>query len=128
MDAGERFKKAIVGGFDKDDVMNYFEKTQRKHREEVMALRSELDAQIERADSFEDQCADQSETISDLSERIKRSEKELKILSDEKNLLTEENSALKKKNEEIQKKAFCSKSPWYRASDEKNCTRKKSSA
>ncbi len=102
MEAGERFKKAIVGGFDKTDVMNYFEKTQKKHKEEVAALKNELTAQGQKLELLQDQSSEQSDTISDLTG-------ELESLHRESENLSEENAALIKKNEELQRELSAQK-------------------
>ena len=102
METGEKFKKAVIGGFDKTDVMNYFEKTQKKHREEIQALKNELNRQGGRIQSLQDQCGEQSETISDLKVQLSAAEENGEALS-------LSNSALQKKNEALQRELSAQK-------------------
>ena len=67
MESGERFKKAVIGGFDKADVMNYFEKMQKRHREETAALKAEAAALRQSESGLRDKCGDQADTIAELS-------------------------------------------------------------
>ena len=72
MESGEKFKKAVIGGFDKADVMNYFEKMQKKHREETAALKEELALLRQSTSALQTQCSDQSDPIEELtSEQVK---------------------------------------------------------
>lgn len=96
MESAELFKKAVIGGFDKTDVMNYFEKTQKKHREEITALKSELTAVRQQASALQDQCDDQSETIGQLTLQLREMGEETEQLSSQLDLL-------RKKNEELQR-------------------------
>ena len=47
LESGERFKKAVIGGFDKADVMNYFEKMQKRHWEETASLKAEIASSLQ---------------------------------------------------------------------------------
>ena len=72
MESAELFKKAVIGGFDKTDVMNYFEKTQKKHREEMTALKTEL-AAVRQQQSAHALSQSQSETIGQLTLQLRES-------------------------------------------------------
>ncbi len=96
MESGERFKKAVIGGFDKADVMHYFEKMQKKHREETVALKEELSRLQQRERALQNQCGDQADTIDELNAALSVN----RMALDEKN---ESMAALQKKNEELQR-------------------------
>lgn len=102
MESAELFKKAVIGGFDKTDVMNYFEKTQKKHREEVTALKSELAAVRQQESALQDQCDDQSETIGQLTLQLREMGEETEQISGQLDLL-------RKKNEELQRELSAQK-------------------
>ena len=94
----------MIGGFDKTDVMNYFEKTQKKHREEIQALKNELNRQGGRIQSLQDQCGEQSETISDLKVQLSAAEENGEALSLSNSALQRELSAQKAVGTELQMK------------------------
>ncbi len=102
MESAELFKKAVIGGFDKTDVMNYFEKTQKKHREEIAALKSELTAVRQQESVLQDQCDDQSETIGQLTLQLREMDEETGELSGQLDIL-------RKKNEELQRELSAQK-------------------
>ena len=102
MESAELFKKAVIGGFDKTDVMNYFEKTQKKHREEITARKSELTAVRQQASALQDQCDDQSETVGQLTLQLREMGEETEQLSSQLDLL-------RKKNEELQRELSAQK-------------------
>lgn len=102
MESAELFKKAVIGGFDKTDVMNYFEKTQKKHREEITALKSELAAVRQQATALQDQCDDQSETIGQMTLQLREMGEETEQLSGQMEVLC-------KKNEELQRELSAQK-------------------
>ena len=95
MESGERFKKAVIGGFDKADVMNYFEKMQKRHREETAALKAEAAALRQSESGLRDKCGDQADTIAELS-------RDLENLRAGRQAAAEELSALRKRAEELQ--------------------------
>lgn len=96
MESGERFKKAVIGGFDKADVMNYFEKMQKKHREETAALKEELSQSRKRESALQNQCGDQADTIDELNAALSVN----RMALDEQSASL---SALQKKSEELQR-------------------------
>ncbi len=102
MESAELFKKAVIGGFDKTDVMNYFEKTQKKHREEMTALKTELAAVRQQQSSLQDQCDDQSETIGQLTLQLRESGEQAEHLNSQL-------ETLRKKNEELQRELSAQK-------------------
>ncbi len=102
MESAELFKKAVIGGFDKTDVMNYFEKTQKKHREEITALKSELAAVRQQATALQDQCDDQSETIGQMTLQLRE-------MGEETEQLSGQMEVLRKKNEELQRELSAQK-------------------
>lgn len=102
MESAELFKKAVIGGFDKTDVMNYFEKTQKKHREEISSLKSELAAVRKQESTLQDQCDDQSETIGQLTLQLREAQEETVQLSGKLKIL-------RKKNEELQRELSAQK-------------------
>ena len=102
MESGEKFKKAVIGGFDKADVMNYFEKMQKKHREETAALKEELSQLRKSVSTLQNQCSDQSDTIEELTS----------ALSENRAALEEQDKsreALQKKSEDLQRELSAQK-------------------
>jgi chromosome segregation ATPase len=102
MSSGEMFKKAVIGGFDKADVMQYFESQQKKHREETAALREELAEARSRESALQNQCGDQADTIEELSGSL--TAERLTIQQQ-----TEEIETRQKKNDELQRELSAQK-------------------
>lgn len=96
LESGERFKKAVIGGFDKADVMNYFEKMQKRHREETASLKEEVASLRQSESSLRDQCGDQADTITELT-------RDLQEARESAGRMEAELSALRKKAEELQR-------------------------
>ena len=96
MESGERFKKAVIGGFDKADVMNYFEKMQKRHREETASLKAEVSALRQSESGLRDRCGDQADTIAELT-------RDLQEARESAGRMEQELTALRKKAEELQR-------------------------
>ena len=96
LESGERFKKAVIGGFDKADVMNYFEKMQKRHREETASLKAEIASLRSSESQFREQAGDQADTIADLT-------RELEAARNTMSQTEEELTTLRKKAEELQR-------------------------
>ena len=82
--------------------MNYFEKTQKKHREEMTALKTELAAVRQQQSALQDQCDDQSETIGQLTLQLRESGEQAEHLNSQL-------ETLRKKNEELQRELSAQK-------------------
>lgn len=62
------FKSAVLGGFDKEDVITYIDKVAQEHSETVQNLEKELDAMRQEKASFVEEVADLRGQVADLTE------------------------------------------------------------
>lgn len=106
LESGERFKKAVIGGFDKADVMYYFEKMQKRHREETAALKAETAALRQSESGLRDKCGDQADTIAELNRELESLQASQKAAEEALAALRQktegELSSLRQKAEELQ--------------------------
>ena len=91
---GFQFRTATFGGFQKQDVMNYLERSAREHAEKLVALQKELDQEkLARAEeeehsaalagqitSLEEENRRLSSQLSEKADQLRRAEEELKNL------------------------------------------------
>ncbi len=129
MEYGDKFKKAVFGGFNREDVLRCFEEMNAKNTEELETVqqerdtaRRELSAQTERADTLEADkkrleeeltacktaLAEAQAEVQQTKEELDRQKKEmqsLKALNSElsvkRGILEENNRSLKKQMEEL---------------------------
>ena len=81
MEYGDKFKKAVFGGFDRDDVIRCFEEMNARNTEELentrkelareKAARQELEGKYAEASSQLTQCREQLEAVSGENEERK---------------------------------------------------------
>ena len=129
MEYGDKFKKAVFGGFNREDVLRCFEEMNAKNTEELEELRTERDAahrelsvQTERADTLEAEKTQLEEALAGCQaalaeaqaeaqqakeelDRRKKDMQSLKALNSElsvkRGILEENNRSLKKQIEEL---------------------------
>lgn len=123
MEYGDKFKKAVFGGFDRDDVIRCFEEMNARNTEELentrkelareKAARQELEGKYAEASSQLTQCREQLKAVSGENEerktRLEAMQKEmqsLKALNSElsvkRGILEENNRTMKKRIQELE--------------------------
>ena len=96
MESAEIFKRVIFGGFDRNDVINYFEKFQKQHKDEVTALKEELLSVRQHESILQDQNESQTEKIEQLTAQMQAMQETLSQQQDEL-------AAQRKKSEDLQR-------------------------
>ena len=76
--------------------MNYFEKMQKRHREETASLKAEVSALRQSESGLRDRCGDQADTIAELT-------RDLQEARESAGRMEQELTALRKKAEELQR-------------------------
>jgi len=95
------FKTSLFGGFDRESVVSYIEKTARSHREEVDALKAELEA-LRRSQSDASQELEALRQDAEEGREASRKYEELRVLADE---LTRRAESLAAENETLRSDA-----------------------
>ena len=125
MEYGDKFKKAVFGGFDREDVLRCFEEMSTRNAEELEAVRKELAREKAAKQELEGKYADASQQLSQCREQLDAVAKEneewkarqeamqkemqsLKALNSElsvkRGILEENNRSMKKRIEELEEK------------------------
>lgn len=123
MEYGDKFKKAVFGGFDREDVIRCFEEMNARNTEELEAVKKELakeksarqdiESKYQEASQQLSQCREQLDTVSQENEERKTRQEamqkemqSLKALNSElsvkRGILEENNRSMKKKIEELE--------------------------
>ena len=123
MEYGDKFKKAVIGGFDRDDVIRCFEEMSAHNAEELERMRKELDREKAAHREYEEkyneassqlaQCREQLEAVSKENEEQKSRQEtmqkemqSLKALNSElsvkRGILEENNRTMKKRIQELE--------------------------
>lgn len=123
MEYGDKFKKAVFGGFDREDVIRCFEEMNARNTEELEAIkkelareksaRQELEAKYQETSEQLTQCREQLDAVSQENEERKTRQEtmqkemqSLKALNSElsvkRGILEENNRSMKKRIEELE--------------------------
>ena len=89
--------------------MNYFEKMQKRHREETASLKAEVSALRQSESGLRDRCGDQADTIAELT-------RDLQEARESAGRMEQELTALRKKAEELQRELSTPTASWARGS------------
>lgn len=103
---GASFKTRLFGGFDREDVISYIEKTAQEHREALESLRAELDALRQERDALatrQEMLQNEARRNSAAAEKFEELRLKADELSHRAEALVEENEALRADAEEYRK-------------------------
>ncbi len=95
--SSERFRAAAFGGFNRQDVTSYIEKSSKEHNEELEKLKKQIESLTGERDSLAAHAAETESALSAERERTALLESEAKELSEEMEKLRAENSSATEK-------------------------------
>ena len=101
MEYGDKFKKAVIGGFDRDDVIRCFEEMSAHNAEELERMRKELDREKAAHREYEEKYNEASSQLAQCREQLEAVSKENEEQKSRQETMQKEMQSLKALNSEL---------------------------